>query len=843
MNKKSFEIKVISSNEFKIEDKNLILLIKNKEENIDSKKNSDVNLGKCRQVKQKINMSFKEIKHLLSNKYISNDIVNNYYDQNLLCIDYDKLENKYLITQCFNIINQLKNNLKGKILNPCDKNLKESILKICKENSYDIKNINQYILFCSFYMFQFPTLAAFLGGFAAQEAIKAITQKYMPINQYMTYDCLELIENQGNIWEENDNCEIKNKKDIIKALFGDKYYQKLKNLNLLQVGAGAIGCELLKNFSVLGIGEGDEGKIYITDPDVIEVSNLTRQFLFREKHLRLPKSSTAAAAAVQMNKNLKGHIFAKSEKLCEQTEYIFSDEFFKKLDVVANALDNVNARKYVDLRCTNNRISLLESGTHGPKGHVQVIIPFKTENYASQEDPENSGGEIPQCTLKMFPEETIHCLEWARDQFGKNFTQFPQDFNKIIYNIKNDSVQKEEFKKMKTCLKWLKKLPRNFEDCVKLAKEKYYKVFIYNIKKLLMVYPLDKKDKEGNLFWSLPKRPPKMINFDIKNNLCIDFIAAYSFLIANMFNIDIKFKNPKSEEFKNEIIILVDRIKIDEKKLTENINLNSINEKYQKLEQEKDKKNITSENNYDTNPNETFDDKEFESLKNELISYTQKIGVEKIPNLIPIEFEKDNDMNGQIDLIYSMSGLRALNYSLVPYDWITCKIKAGKIIPALSTTTSCISALQTLELLKLIKGLDVKYFRNTFLNLAIPFMQSSEPGNVVNKKICGDLMSNVWDIWEINICKNKKEENCIKFLFEELKKKYKIYPKDIFIGKKPIYLSLIHKGNQNIENMTLTDLFGININSKYLDIIVTFTEKEESDIYLKNIPRIRINFK
>ena len=843
LNKKSFEIKVISSNEFKIEDKNLISLIKNKEENIDSKKNSDVNLGKCRQVKQKINMSFKEIKHLLSNKYISNDIVNNYYDQNLLCIDYDKLENKYLITQCFNIINQLKNNLKGKILNPCDKNLKESILKICKENSYDIKNINQYILFCSFYMFQFPTLAAFLGGFAAQEAIKAITQKYMPINQYMTYDCLELIENQGNIWEENDNCEIKNKKDIIKALFGDKYYQKLKNLNLLQVGAGAIGCELLKNFAVLGLGEGDEGKIYITDPDVIEVSNLTRQFLFREKHLRLPKSSTAAAAAVQMNKNLKGHIFAKSEKLCEQTEYIFSDEFFKKLDVVANALDNVNARKYVDLRCTNNRISLLESGTHGPKGHVQVIIPFKTENYASQEDPENSGGEIPQCTLKMFPEETIHCLEWARDQFGKNFTQFPQDFNKIICNIKNDSVQKEEFKKMKTCLKWLKKLPRNFEDCVKLAKEKYYKVFIYNIKKLLMVYPLDKKDKEGNLFWSLPKRPPKMINFDIKNNLCIDFIAAYSFLIANMFNIDIKFKNPKSEEFKNEIIILVDRIKIDEKKLTENINLNSINEKYQKLEQEKDKKNITSENNYDTNPNETFDDKEFESLKNELISYTQKIGVEKIPNLIPIEFEKDNDMNGQIDLIYSMSGLRALNYSLVPYDWITCKIKAGKIIPALSTTTSCISALQTLELLKLIKGLDVKYFRNTFLNLAIPFMQSSEPGNVVNKKICGDLMSNVWDIWEINICKNKKEENCIKFLFEELKKKYKIYPKDIFIGKKPIYLSLIHKGNQNIENMTLTDLFGININSKYLDIIVTFTEKEESDIYLKNIPRIRINFK
>ena len=388
LNKQKFEIKVISPYEFKIEDKNLNLLLKNKEEennniNNNMNKNSDVNLGKCRQVKQKINLSFKEIKYLLSNKYISNDIVNNYYDQNLLCHDYDKLENKYLITQCFNIINQLRNYSQGKKLNPYDKNIKETILKICKENSYDIKYINKYILICSFYMFQFPTLAAFLGGFAAQEAIKSITQKYMPINQYMTYDCLELFENQGNILDDNNNFEIKNKNDMIKILFGDKYYEKLRNLNLLQVGAGAIGCELLKNFAVLGIGEGDLGKLYITDPDVIEVSNLTRQFLFREKHLRLPKSSTAAAAAVQMNKNLKGHIFAKNEKLCEQTEYIFNDDFFKKLDVVANALDNVNARKYVDLRCTNNRISLLESGTHGPKGHVQVIIPFKTENYAS----------------------------------------------------------------------------------------------------------------------------------------------------------------------------------------------------------------------------------------------------------------------------------------------------------------------------------------------------------------------------------------------------------------------------------------------------------------------------
>lgn len=62
------------------------------------------------------------------------------------------------------------------------------------------------------------------------------------------------------------------------------------------VGAGAIGCELLKNFAMLGLGA--QGQITLTDPDVIEVSNLNRQFLFREKHLRKPKSHTAAAAAI-----------------------------------------------------------------------------------------------------------------------------------------------------------------------------------------------------------------------------------------------------------------------------------------------------------------------------------------------------------------------------------------------------------------------------------------------------------------------------------------------------------------------------------------------------------------
>lgn len=79
-----------------------------------------------------------------------------------------------------------------------------------------------------------------------------------------------------------------------------------------------------------------------------------------------------------MNPLLKGHISALLERVSDSTKDIFSNKFFESLTVVANALDNVAARRYVDQRCVENKVPLFESGTLGPKGHVQVIIPYQT---------------------------------------------------------------------------------------------------------------------------------------------------------------------------------------------------------------------------------------------------------------------------------------------------------------------------------------------------------------------------------------------------------------------------------------------------------------------------------
>jgi molybdopterin/thiamine biosynthesis adenylyltransferase len=153
--------------------------------------------------------------------------------------------------------------------------------------------------------------------------------------------------------------------------------------------------------------------------------------LFREKHLRKPKSQTAAAAAIYMNPDLKGNVIARLDKVHEGSANIFTDKFFEDLTIVTNALDNVQARKYIDLRCVTAKTPLLESGTLGPKGHVQVILPYKTESYGQQQDPEDNN-EIPICTMKMFPEETLHCVEWARDQFGNLFSQKALSTQKLV---------------------------------------------------------------------------------------------------------------------------------------------------------------------------------------------------------------------------------------------------------------------------------------------------------------------------------------------------------------------------------------------------------------------------
>ena len=139
------------------------------------------------------------------------------------------------------------------------------------------------------------------------------------------------------------------------------------------IGAGALGCEYLKIFSMMGISTSKNSKVIITDNDNIEISNLNRQFLFRKEHTGKSKSECACKVIKEMNKEFNCEY--QINLVNYETENIYNEEFWKKQNFIITAVDNVSARKYIDSQCTLFNLNLIDSGTEGIKASSQLIIP------------------------------------------------------------------------------------------------------------------------------------------------------------------------------------------------------------------------------------------------------------------------------------------------------------------------------------------------------------------------------------------------------------------------------------------------------------------------------------
>lgn len=693
----------------------------------------------------------------------------------------------------------------------------EVLLKLTQEVNATLRNkssVNAELVRCLSKTARgiLPPLAAAVGGLASQEVLKAITGKFAPLQQWFYLDAIEVARPLQSLPAE-EFFPRGDRYDGLRACIGESMCLELQKLRVFMVGCGAIGCEMLKNFALLGVGlTKSSGEICITDPDLIEKSNLNRQFLFRPHHIQKPKSTTAAEATHDINPDLQ--VDAHLNKVSPATESIYNDSFYSHLNIVVTALDNVEARRYVDSRCLSNQRPLLDSGTMGTKGHTEIIVPNLTESYNSHRDPPEE--EIPFCTLKSFPSVIEHTIQWARDKFENAFVHKPSMYNSFWQTHPSAEVVLQRMQAGESLegsfqvIKLLSRRPSQWEQCITIARLKFEKYFKRKALQLLHSFPLDTRLKDGSLFWQSPKRPPAPCEFDLKDSLHFTFIVSTARLFAEIYNIPYSEKDLTEEA----VARILSGVRIPEYRPSEKC-----------IETDETAKK----------PDQTKIPLSSEEEREAIAQLEQAIATENITaetlRMGPLQFEKDDDSNGHIDFVVSASSLRARMYSIEPADRFKTKRIAGKIIPAIATATAAVAGLVALELIKVVGGYEFESFKNCFFNLAIPVMVLTEPAPVKKSLIRDNIYFSIWDCWTIH----GHEDFTLSDFMNAVREKYGIEPTMVVHGVKMLYVPVM-PGHSKRLKLTMQKLIKPSVDRRYVDLTVSFAPEADGDDDLPGPP-------
>ena len=217
-----------------------------------------------------------------------------------------------------------------------------------------------------------------------------------------------------------------------------------------------------------------------------------------------------------MNPNFNCKVF--NAKIGPENEHIFNENFWEKQNIVFNAVDNKEARRYIDQKVTEFSLNSFDVGTLGTSATSSIFLNNSSLSYIElnpiSKNDENTNN-IGLCTIHAFPSTITHCIEWSRDQFEKYFSNNIKFLKKIFLGnevnfkilLMKEGLPIFQLKKLNEISKLIDiYLEENYEKAIEYAFDVYYENFYENIFKILKKFPPDSINKDGSLFYSGTKK-------------------------------------------------------------------------------------------------------------------------------------------------------------------------------------------------------------------------------------------------------------------------------------------------------------------------------------------------
>ncbi|XP_008155725.2 ubiquitin-like modifier-activating enzyme 7 [Eptesicus fuscus] len=592
-------------------------------------------------------------------------------------------------------------------------------------------------------------MAAVLGAVAAQEVVKALSGKFLPLGQWLYFDALDCLPEDGELLPKPEACAPRGcRYDGQIAVFGAGFQEQLSHQHYLLVGAGAIGCELLKGFALVGLGAGGRGRVTVADMDHVERSNLSRQFLFRAQDVERPKAEVAAEAARRLNPDLQ--VTPRTHPLDPTTEHLYGDSFFSRVDGVAAALDSFRARRYVAARCAHYLKPLLEAGTQGTRGSASVFVPHVTEGYRAPASAAAPGdAPHPVCTVRHFPSSAGHTLQWARDEFEGLFCLSAKTINghqQAPASLAGPDLAGPGVPALPRMVGVLQHRPRSWRDCVAWALGHWQLCFGYGITRLLRRHPPDEVLPDGTRFWSGSRQCPQPLEFDASQDTHLLYVLAAANLYARMHGLPASRDLPALREML-ELLPRPDPQRLDPV-LSSGLASPELGPRQE------------------------------EWLREALQDWSEGSPLE------PLRFEKDDDSNFHVDFVTAAASLRAQNYGIPAATRSQSKRIVGQIIPAIATTTAAVAGLLGLELFKVVAGPRPRSaFRHSYLRLAA----NSYSRYVPRAPAVHTFHQLTWTCWDRLKVPAGQPERTLQSLLAHLQERHGLRVRMLLLGRALLY--------------------------------------------------------